>query len=215
LREGLIETNPVIATNKAIEEVPRDRVLTNDELAAIWRTCQDNAFGRIVKLLILTGQRRDEVGGLVRSEVDPAGAKWNLPSHRTKNGQPHEVPLSATALSIVTAAMSETDQSGLFGPSGSPFTGWSSAKTAFDRRLEEAGYKIESWRLHDLRRTAATRLADLGTLPHVIEAVLNHMSGHKAGVAGIYNRATYAKEKREALDAWAEHLSKLVGNDKD
>ena len=98
----------------------------------------------------------------------------------------------------------------IFGEGEGGFQGWSKAKAALDSRIANAGAKVRPWRLHDLRRTVATRMADLGTLPHVIEAILNHISGHKSGVAGIYNRATYAKEKREALDAWAAHVAKLI-----
>jgi integrase len=94
----------------------------------------------------------------------------------------------------------------VFGEGEGGFQGWSRAKAALDKRLNQAGVKVRPWRLHDIRRTVATRLADLGTLPHVIEAILNHVSGHKAGVAGVYNRATYAREKREALNAWADHF---------
>jgi integrase len=210
LREGLTEANPVVGTNKAAEETSRDRVLSNEELATIWRACQDDNFGAIVRLLLLTGQRRDEVGGMLRSEINLDKALWSLPPHRTKNSRAHEVPLSPAALEIVAASMLGSDRTVLFGHWERPFTGWSSAKTALDKRIKEAGETIALWRLHDLRRTAATRMAEMGTLPHVIEAVLNHISGHKAGVAGVYNRATYAKEKREALTAWAEHIQILL-----
>ncbi|GLS62241.1 hypothetical protein GCM10007888_06220 [Methylobacterium oxalidis] len=97
----------------------------------------------------------------------------------------------------------------MFGARAGGFSGWSKAKRELDARIVASGHKVRPWRLHDLRRTAATRMAGLGTQPHVIEAVLNHISGHRAGVAGIYNRATYAAEKRAALDAWAEHIKKL------
>lgn len=89
------------------------------------------------------------------------------------------------------------------------FSGWSIAELQLDRRIA-AEPKAAPWQLHDLRRTAATRMADLGVLPHVIEAVLNHIGGHKAGVAGIYNRALYSAEKRQALDMWSAHLEALI-----
>jgi integrase len=214
MREGLTETNPVSATNLAVEEKSRERVLSNDELAAIWRACPEDNFGAIVRLLMLTGQRREEVGGLRRSEIDWEKALWSLPPHRTKNGLAHEVPLSDPALAIVTAAMAASNRMVLFGYEERPFSGWSSAKAALEKRLKEAGTSIADWRLHDLRRTAATRMADTGTLPHVIEAILNHISGHKAGVAGVYNRAVYATEKREALNRWAAHIEALVKDDR-
>jgi integrase len=114
-----------------------------------------------------------------------------LPAARTKNRLEHDVPLSPAATVILTGTPRRAGRDLVFGEGVGGFSGWSLAKAALDKRLP-----IKPWRLHDLRRTAATRMGDLGVLPHVIEAVLNHISGHKAGVAGIYNRATYAAEKR-------------------
>src|SRR5215217_7324299 len=102
------------------------------------------------------------------------------------------------------------DRPFLFGEGQGPFQGWSKARGALDRRAAAAGHHLAPWRFHDLRRTVATRLAELGMQPHVIEAVLNHVSGHKAGVAGIYNRALYAVEKRQALDLWGGHVRALA-----
>jgi integrase len=211
--EGLVDANPTIGTNKATEEVKRDHVITDAELAAIWQACQDDDYGRIVRLLILTAQRREEVAAMTVRELDladPKAALWSIPKERTKNGFPHDVPLSATAVEILNTAPKRDGRDLLFGSGEGGFQGWSKAKAALDKRIAAAGAKVRPWRLHDLRRTVATRMADLGTLPHVIEAILNHISGHKGGVAGIYNRATYAKEKREALDLWATHVAKLT-----
>ncbi len=213
MREGLAGANPVLATNQAIEETSRERVLFDDELRAIWWACRDDTFGRLVRLLILTGQRRDEVGGITRDEISLDTATWALSAHRSKNGRPHEVPLSRPALEIVSTVVKEHERSNLFGNEGRGYSGWSTAKTTFDSRMKEAGASIDAWRLHDIRRTVATRLADLGTLPHIVEAILNHISGHKSGVAGVYNQATYAREKREALDLWAAHVGSLVQSD--
>jgi integrase len=221
MREGIAEANPVIGTNKATEEISRDRVLSDDELALVWNACRDDDYGRIVRLLVLTGQRREEVGGLSRDEIDLDRAIWTLPRERTKNGLPHDVPLSQAALDILASTPQREGRTLLFGGGEGPFSGWSKAKAALDqriaatmrRRAEEAGEKCKPmlpWRLHDIRRTVATRMADLGVLPHVVEAVLNHVSGHRAGVAGVYNRARYASEKRQALDLWAAHLEQLA-----
>jgi integrase len=147
---------------------------------------------------MLTGQRRDEVGGLRWSEVRDNEKMICLPAERAKNGREHLVPLSDAAASILGDCIHHGDH--LFGRR-SGFSGWSRGKAALD-----VACGVKGWTIHDLRRTCATRMADLGIAPHIIEAVLNHVSGHKAGVAGVYNRSMYANEKRAALDAWANHL---------
>ena len=231
-REGLVEVNPVQGTDKA-HEAERTRVLSDAELAEIWQALSAtgpgpdgpgnrSAFGDfsdIVRLLLLTGQRREEIGRLRWSEVDLAKGVIRLTADRTKNKRPHEVPLSAPARAILerrsvtgrTRARPTApdnfrgDDGCVFGAGGGAtgFSGWSHAKAALDNRL---GTKLEPWTLHDLRRSCATGMAELGVSPHIIEAVLNHISGHKAGVAGIYNRARYTDEVRDALDRWAEHV---------
>jgi integrase len=200
--EGLAEANPVIGTN-AIKTDSRERVLSDSELAAIWKAAPDNDYGRIVKLLLLTGQRRDEIGGLRWSEIDMDEKQITLPSSRTKNGLEHRLPLSGEALTVLQGITRHRDL--VFGIGVDGYAGWSKGKTALD-----AACGVKEWTLHDLRRTAATGMANLGVLPHVIEAALNHVSGHKAGVAGIYNRSTYATEKRAALDLWADHIRVIV-----
>jgi integrase len=153
-----------------------------------------------VRLLILTGCRRKEIGGMRWSEFDDG--KWMLPSERTKNGHAHTLPLSASAWSIINSVPRVADRDHLFGVRSDGFKDWG-RKRFLDARL---GDTIKAWTLRDLRRTVATRMADIGVQPHIIEAVLNHVSGHKHGVAGIYNRATYEPEKQQALALWADHL---------
>ena len=200
--EGLCESNPVIGTNVQ-EEKPRERVLTDPELAAIWKAVPDDNYGRIIKLLMLTGQRRDEIGALRWSEIDTDAKLIALSSTRTKNGREHQFPLSGEALAILSGCVRHRDL--LFGVGPNGFAAWSRKKLALDKVCN-----IKAWTVHDLRRTAATRMADLGVQPHIIEAVLNHISGHKAGVAGVYNRSTYAAEKRDALERWANHIGIAV-----
>lgn len=211
MRRGLVEHNPVTPTEKPGEERGRDRILSDEELAAIWKECRDDDYGRIVRLLMLTGQRREEVGGILEDELDLPGRLWTLPGERTKNHQAHEVPLSDEAIRILQDAPRREGRRLLFGNRDGPFSGWSGAKEALDERVAKASKAASpkppaSWRLHDIRRTVATRMAELGIQPHIVEAILNHISGHKSGVAGIYNRATYRDEKRKALDRWAEHV---------
>ncbi len=207
---GQAESNPVTGTIRVAGEVSREHVIAGEELAAIWRACRDDDHGRIVRLLLLTGQRRDEVGDMRWSELDLARGIWTIPRERTKNRLPHEVRLSDPALEILQNVPRREEREFVFGEGRGGFSGWSKSKARLDTRITKVGSLVRHWRLHDLRRTVATRLSELGTLPHVVEAVLNHISGHKAGVAGIYNRATYAKEKSEALEQWAKHVLQLV-----
>jgi integrase len=217
--EGLADANPVVGTNKPTEEVSRDRVLFRSsenkpadetELRLVWKHAGEGDYGSIVRLLILTGQRREEVGGMRWPEIDLEGGMWTIPGARTKNGQNHEVPLSDEAGMILKSLPRHANRNLVFGSREGSFSGWSNAKSALDARIAGAG-EMKPWRLHDIRRTVATRMVDLGVLPHVVEAVLNHVSGHKAGVAGVYNRASYGKEKRAALMLWSEHIKTLVG----
>jgi integrase len=197
IREDLAEINPVTGTGKAIE-VGRDRVLSTAELAQLWRNLGAGTYTDVVRLLILTGQRRQEIGRLRWSEI--TGATIMLSADRTKNHRAHTVPLAPQALAIINRQPRQGEF--IFGKAG--FSGWSDAKAALDARL-----RLPGWHLHDLRRSAATGMAELGVLPHIIEAILNHVSGHRAGVAGIYNRARYEGEMRDALAKWARHVESL------
>jgi len=204
--EGLAEANPVIGTNKAAgENKPRDRVLTDKELATLWNGLHNNDYGQIIRLLILTGCRRDEIGSLRWSEIDTETRMIVLPGERTKNSRTHHVPLSKIALDIIESIPRRVSRDFVFGEGKGGFSGWSKAKAALDSQLG-----LKPWRLHDLRRTASTRMADAGVQPHIIEAVINHVSGHKAGVAGVYNRSTYENEKRAALDALSNYVMVAV-----
>jgi integrase len=213
LKKDRVNKNPVISTDRR-EEKTRDRVLTDSELKAIWAACGADDHGRIVRLLLLTGQRRDEVGGIAESELQRDLRMWSLPRERTKNGRAHDVPLSDAALALLPVHRPGREL--LFGRGSGSFSGWSRCKTRLDKRIKNAspnGKGIAPWRLHDLRRTLATGLGDLGIAPHVVEAILNHVStvaSGKAGVGGIYNRSLYAAEKRSALDLWAQHVKKLA-----
>jgi len=216
MREGLTEANPVIGTNKLSNGKSRDRVLSDAELAAIWKALPPltDQYGAIVRLLILTGQRREEIGGLHWSEFAVGKGLVTLSGERTKNGKPHELPLPALAVQILEAQARRTERELIFGEGAGPFQGWSKAKATLEKatakNAAENG-RVAPWRLHDVRRTVATRMADLGVQPHVVEAVLNHVSGHKAGVAGVYNRSLYGPEKRAALELWANHVLTIAG----
>jgi integrase len=207
IREGLIEVNPVAGTGKADEGHSRDRVLSGGEVAKVWRALGEDQFSDIVRLLVLTGQRREEIGGLRWSEIDFDRGVIALPPARTKNKRLHELPLSRQARAILERQPRRGDRDFIFGLGRAGFTSWSDGKAVLDER---AKLKAD-WRLHDLRRTAATMMAEIGVLPHIIEAILNHVSGHRAGVAGVYNRAKYEAEMRQALERWAEHVQTIIG----
>jgi integrase len=230
MQRGIAETNPVIGTEKN-EEKSRDRVLTPAELRLIWNALEDDHYGSVIKLLALTGQRANEIGGLRWGEIHDG--QIILPGERTKNARPHVLPLSEAAAAIIAQQPKGGDF--IFSNAERGFTNWTRGKERLDERVATAngGNPIPHWTPHDLRRSFATYAGGglpehlkkvpaqdrdftdgLGIEPHVIEAVLNHYSGSKAGVAGVYNRSTYAREKKAALDLWADRLLAMVSGRK-
>jgi integrase len=207
MREGLVEANPVVATNQPYDNKGRERVLSGGEIARVWHAAGNDSYGTIVKLLILTGARREEIGGLSWSEIDFTARLIRLPPARVKNGRPHDVPLSGPALVLLRAMPETAGRNLVFGAGARGLGSYTIPKRMLDARV---GGLMGPWCLHDLRRTCATHMAELGVQPHIVEAVLNHASGHKAGVAGVYNRSTYERDKRQALDLWAGHVMALV-----
>lgn len=224
--EGYCKTNPVDGTNVQSKSKGRDRILTPAELAAIWNAAPEGDYGTIVKLLMLTAQRRDEIASLQWPEIIPADAPSApliaLPPERTKNSRPHHVPLSDAAWSLLKSTPRRDGRDYVFGEGQGGFSGFSRAKDALDvacgaKKMVDGKLVLQwpkEWTLHDLRRTADTLMGDeLDVLPHITEAILNHVSSEKsgkAGVAGVYNKATYMKLKRDALDRWASHLMTII-----
>jgi integrase len=203
---GLAESNPVIGTAQPKGNPARDRILSDAELAAIWNAADgSDDFFRIIRLLILLPCRRAEVGGMAWSELELEGA-WTIPAARSKNGRSITLPLVPMALDIINSVPHRAGRDQLFGaqhPKG--FSSWDRAKKALDAKLD-----ISAWNVHDLRRSIATRLSDLGTAPHVIETLLNHWSGIRSGISQVYNRSTYEREVKQALATWADHVSTLA-----
>jgi len=148
---------------------------------------------------------------MTRGELSDDGATWTIPSSRTKNKRAHVVPLPPLARAIIAGVKPIASAAGyVFTTNGrSAISGWSAIKKVLDAAMGATS----PWRLHDLRRTAATGMAEIGIPPHIVEAALNHVSGAKAGVAGTYNRAAYAPEKRAALERWAERIERLVSRE--
>lgn len=186
---------------------PRDRKLSDAEIKIVWQACRDDQFGNIVKLLLLTGARRDEVGHMAIDEVDFAAREWILPEERAKNGRAHLVPLTDATLAILQKAV-EAQDTFVFGYGKERgFSGWSKAKAALDKRIAKTGHKLEPYTLHDLRRTFATGLQRLKIEPHIIEACLNHAPPK---LQRTYQLHDYADEKLAALDRWATHVDAIV-----
>lgn len=217
----IIQINPLEGIKPPAPETARDRVLANDEIKLFWIATDQMGypFGSIYQLLLLTGQRLREVAEMSWHELD--SATWTLPGARAKNGDDHTIPLSQTAKAIIE----ELPRVGrlLFTTTGtSPVSGFTRAKERLDKLMAEAAnqdrltgadpVEIAPFTIHDLRRTAATGMASLRFPPHVVEAVLNHRSGTRRGVAGVYNRFDYAEEKREALEAWARLVSEICSS---
>jgi integrase len=207
MRMGMIEANPVIGTIEPKRAERRERVLTDTELAAIWRACDDSDHGQIVKLLILTGCRRQEVGSMRWSELNADAGTWTIPAERAKNGRTHTLTLPPAAWAIINSVPRRVSRDYLFGMRSAGFRSWGDGR---DDLNEALGDTVAPFVLHDIRRSVATKLADIGVQPHVIEQILNHVSGHKAGIAGIYNRSSYEREVKAALALWADHVRVLA-----
>jgi integrase len=182
----------------------RDRVLTDDELRAIWKaTDEPTTYNRIVRMLLLTGQRAGEITALQTSWIKDNEIVF--PKEATKNGREHPCPLAPSSLTLIqTSSLSNGTETYLFPARGSgthpkPFNGFSKSKLALDKKL---GPDFKPWTLHDLRRTFATNMARLGVPIHVVEKLLNHLSGSFGGIVGVYQRHSYAAEMRDAVERY-------------
>jgi integrase len=207
VEHDVIAVSPTIGLRRPTkDERARERVLSADEIRSLWLAA--DAVGgpacSVIKLLLLTGQRRSEVAGMTWGEIN--GGVWSLPGSRTKNGEPHSIPLPKQALAEIEQQPRIGDY--VFSNDGTkPVGDFTRPKKAIDAIMRPTTAFV----VHDIRRTVATTMAeDLRIAPHIIEVLLNHISGHKGGVAGIYNRATYLAEKTEALQRWASHVETLV-----
>ncbi len=216
VERGLIETSPCAGVNPPGAIVSRERVLSDDELRAVWKACDaiGYPFGPLIKLLILTGQRRDEVGAMTWAEVDLLAKLWALPRHRTKNGTEHTIPFSSQAMAILES-LPHIGNGLVFTTNGcNAVSGFSRAKSILDKHvLGLDGATLPHWTLHDLRRTAATGMARLGVNIHVVEKVLNHTSGSFRGIVSVYQRHSFSDEKRHALDTWGAFIERLVSDE--
>lgn len=216
VERNLIQFSPVYKISKPAKENSRERILSDAELKEIWEACSvlRYPFGPVMKLLILTGQRRGEAAALQWGDYDEERKLWILPRETTKSDRSHEVPLSNMAIEILESIPNMGDY--VFTSSSErPFENFSRDKRVLDsklkeRRAENGQPPMPPWTIHDLRRTAASGMARLGVAPHVVEKILNHSSGTISGVAAVYNRYKYADEMRDALDRWAGHVWKVL-----
>lgn len=210
VERGMIDASPIAGMKPLSKERSRERVLTDDELGALWAASggEGYSFGDCMKLLMLSGQRRAEVAEMRWSELDLKKRLWTLPSQRAKNGKQHTVPITDAMLEVLRKTPRFFDSDYVFTTTGkSPISGFGRVKDRLDKALPEG---TEPWIIHDLRRTMSTNMAMLGVPQPVTEALLNHKTGVVSGVAAIYNVYSYADEKREALATWSEHVMKLV-----
>jgi integrase len=213
-QRGLVERDPAAGVAKPAREVSRDRVLDDRELAAVWEAAGEMGWpwSPFVRLLVLLGQRRNEVAGMRRQDLDLEARLWRMPGELTKMGRPRELPLPGAAVELL-AALPRVEDSPLVFPanrSGSPrpISGYSKMK----RRLDQLS-GVTDWRLHDLRRSFATGWQRMGVRLEVTEAALGHVSGSRAGVVGVYQRHEFLPEQRVALERWAEHVARLTGGE--
>ena len=218
----IITTSPFDGIKPPSPEKSRDRVLTDQEIIWFWRACEKlgQPFGPLYRLLLLTGQRLREVAEMTEGEM--RGNLWIIPAARVKNGDEHSVPLSEAVSAVLGAVQRISGKAGyVFTTTGqSPVSGFTRAKGRLDRLMADIAnegraegidrIEIPPFTIHDLRRTAASGMAGLRFPPHVVEAVLNHRSGTRRGVAGVYNRFDYADEKRAALEAWGNYVTRLA-----
>ena len=213
VERDLVAVSPATSLPKPAVEISRDRVLSMTELHAVWHTADQMGFpfGRIVQILILTAQRRDEVAGMRWSELDLERDRWVISKDRAKNGKAHIVHLSSQAIAILASLPKREDCDFVFSTTGqTAVSGFSRAKAAIDVRSGVTG-----WRLHDLRRSVATYMADdLKIAPVVVDRILNHVTGSLRGVAAVYQRSEFLADRKVALETWGLLVEKLFAGNK-
>jgi integrase len=234
VKDEILSASPAEGVDAEGEENARDRVLSGPEIKVLWRafdpkdpSAPKDRFAPLHKLLLLTGQRRGEIAGMRRSELkdlDGEDPRWEIPKTRTKNKRPHVVHLAPMAIKVIKAVpihmVGNTPSDLVFTTNGrTTMSGFSHAKARVEKRIAEIVEaegiqgvfpKESDWHLHDLRRTVATHMAELGVSIDVIEKVLNHVSGVRAGIVGVYNRSQLFNERRKALNLWASQLQRLT-----
>jgi integrase len=217
VKRGMLPASPFTDIALPGREVPRERVLDDHELGALWRATETlpAIHGAYVKLLILTAQRRIETAGMRWDEIDLTAALWTLPGSRTKNGRRHMVHLAEPAQAVLRGLPRQLGHPCVFpGTGAGPITTFSWIKAELDAAITaELGAPLPNWRLHDMRRTCVTALARLGIPPHVCDRLLNHTGGAIRGVAAVYQRHEFLAERAAALEAWAAHVLRCAAGE--
>jgi len=212
VERDILRASPAAGIKPPTKEISRDRVLSHDELHAIWEAAleESHPWGPMTRMLILTGQRLDEVAGAQWSEIDLDRAVWQLPGARTKNGRPHIVHLSPVAVEVLRDLSRVDGSDWVFTTTGlGPVKGFSKAKKRLDK-----GCEVTGWTYHDLRRSFATHLTEhLGISPVVTDRILNHVSGAVRGIAAVYQRGEYLDQRKQALEAWGAFVTGLGTNE--
>jgi integrase len=210
LRERYISVDPTVLVDPIADEKARDRWLSDAEVVRLWHACDQAGwpYGSCVKILALTGQRRDEVTRMEWRELDLERRTWTLPGSKTKNGIEHEIALSPLAIEIIRNLKRIGDRWVFTRDGTKPLSGWSIAKAKIDRLM---GDDVQPWVFHDLRRTIVSHMARLGIPAEVADKVLNHSGGSVVkGVAAIYQRHQFRDERREALEKWSAYIEDLL-----
>jgi integrase len=207
IERDILHRSPMVGIKKPAPETSRDRVLSDSEVASLWKACKQAGYpyGAMTRMMLLTGARRTEVAAMRWDEISLDKQEWNIPAERTKNGEAHTIPLSQAALGVLGNAPRILGNEHVFAANRGYARSYAQAKSDLDALMP----KCPRWTFHDLRRTLVSGMARLGIPLHVIEKVVNHTSGTFAGIVSVYQRHSFADEKREALERWAQHVVSL------
>jgi len=206
IARGDLDHSPIEGMKGPSQSKPRERVLSDDEIRVLWNRLPElGSVGRAIKFSLVTGQRIGEVTGMTAAELELKRGVWNIPGSRTKNGHPHSVPLSPLALALIGETPPST-RAGL----------WGVSRVNVSVTIYYNQFDLPQWSAHDCRRTALTKMAELGVAPIVLGHVANHRTTTKAGITlGVYVQHQYEREKREALELWADRLQGIISGGAD